>query len=200
MAFAHAGAMNSARTRQLAIGAAAAAVLAGGGNAAALASGGTPAHAASQAGDLTNMLNAAGQPGRAGRCAHLAARLRADGRPQAARRIAAVCARLRIARLLLHTIHGEFTVQTKLGAQTVAVEQGVVQSVGGGVITVEASDGTTWTWDLVANTVVRQHGSKVGDGALADGQRVFAAGPAVGGANDARLIIIRAASAAGPAA
>jgi hypothetical protein len=191
--------MNFARTRQLAIGAAAVAVLAGGGTAAALASGSTPAHAASQADDLTNVLNAAGQAGPAGRCAHLAARLRADGRPLAAQRIAAICTRLRIARLLLHTIHGQFTVQTKHGVRTIAVEQGVVQSVGGGVITVKASDGTTWTWDLVANTVVMQHGSKVGDGALADGQRVFAAGPVVGGANDARLIIIRAVSAA-PAA
>jgi hypothetical protein len=197
MAFQHAGAMNSGRTRQLVIGAVAAAVLAGGGTAAALASSSTPAHAASQVGDVTSMLNAASQAGPARRCADLSARLRADGRPHAANRIAAICTRLRIARLLLHTIHGQFTVQTKRGVKTIAVERGVVQSVGGGAITVKASDGTTWTWDLVGSTVVRQHGSKVGDGALADGQRVFVGGPMASGANDARLIVIRA---AGPAA
>jgi hypothetical protein len=182
MAFLHACAMKSTRTRRLVLVAVSAAVLAGGGTAAALASGSTPAHAADQ-------------PGLASRCAHVAARLRADGQSQAASRIAVTCIRLRIVRLLLHTIHGQFTVQTPNGVQTIALERGVVQSVGGGVLTVKASDGTTWNWDLVGSTVVRQDGNRVDGGALAIGQHAIVIGPVAGGANDARLIIIRTASA-----
>jgi hypothetical protein len=174
--------MDKARIRNFAIGAAAAVVLVGGGAGVALASGGSPAHPAGHA------------PIPAGRCAHLAERLRANGRLAAARQVAAACTRLGIARILLQTIHGQFTVETKHGPKTIALERGTIESVGGSTITVMAKDGTTWTWDLVANTVVRQHGSKVGTGALADGQRVLVAGPVVSGANDARVIMIKAAS------
>jgi hypothetical protein len=192
--------MRIARIKYLVVGAAAVAALAGGGTAIALAAGGTPAHAASQDIRLSSQDLASQAAGPAGRCLQLAERLRANGRPQAARHVAAICVRLRIARLVLHTIHGQFTVETRHGPRTIAVEQGLVESVGGGAITVKAKDGTTWTWDLVGNTVVRQHGSKVAASTLAHGQRVFVAGPVVSGVNDARLIVIRPAASAVPAA
>ncbi len=193
--------MAIARIKYLTIGVAAAAALAGGGTAIAIGEGGTPANAASQRGAQLGNQELASQAARSpGRCLRLAERLRAGGRPLAARHVAAICVRLRIASLVLHTMHGQFTIETKHGARTIAVEQGLVESVGDGAITVKAKDGTTWTWDLVGNTVVRRDGSKAGTGALADGQRVFVAGPVASGANDARLIIIRAAGAAGPAA
>jgi hypothetical protein len=191
--------MAIARIKYLTVGVAAAAALAGAGTAIGIGASGTPAHA-SQGARLSSRQLASQAARSPGRCLRLAERLRADGRPQAARHVAEICARLRMARLVLHTMHGQFTIETKHGARTIAVEQGRVESVGGGTITVTAKDGTTWTWDLAGNTVVRRDGSKVRSAELADGQRVFVAGPVVGGANDARLIIIRAVGTAGPTA
>jgi len=57
---------------------------------------------------------------------------------------------------------------------------------------VRAQDGTTWTWDLVSTTAVRQHARRVATSALSAGQHVFVGGPVTGHANDARLIVIRA--------
>ena len=56
---------------------------------------------------------------------------------------------------------------------------------------VRAPDGTTWTWLIVGNTVVRQNGGKTTTSALAAGQTVFVGGPVVNGSKDARLIVIR---------
>ena len=58
-------------------------------------------------------------------------------------------------------------------------------------VTVRAADGTTWTWHLVSDSVVRESGKKVSTSAVAVGQQVFAGGPVVNGADDARLIVIR---------
>ena len=60
---------------------------------------------------------------------------------------------------------------------------------------VKSADGTSWTWDLVSSTVVRERGHVVARTALADGEQVFVGGPVAGGASDARLIVIRPASA-----
>jgi hypothetical protein len=56
---------------------------------------------------------------------------------------------------------------------------------------VRASDGTTWTWDLVSSTVVRENRAKTAETALAPGQPVWVGGPVNSGAKDARLIVIR---------
>ena len=56
---------------------------------------------------------------------------------------------------------------------------------------IETSDGTTWTWPTVTDTVVRKGGSKTTTSALAPGELVFAGGPVVSGAKDARLIVIQ---------
>jgi len=129
---------------------------------------------------------------------------RAAGHPRAAgaaRAIASHCRglRLRVARLI-GGIDGQFTFRTKTGTRTLAYERGVIQSVtSGSNIVVRASDGTTWTWDLVSNTVVREKGAKTAESTLAQGQQVWVGGQVTSGAKDARLIVIRPAAAPSPA-
>jgi hypothetical protein len=136
-------------------------------------------------------------------CARAAAAARAArtaGHPRAARNIAAHCrgVRLRIARLL-GGVHGEFTFTNKSGFHTLAYERGVIETVtNGSNIVVRAADGTTWTWDLVSDTVVRESGAKTAQSALAAGQPVWVGGPVNSGAKDARLIVIRPPAAATP--
>jgi hypothetical protein len=133
-------------------------------------------------------------------CARAARRLRATRHPVAAHQAGAVCRhRLARVRLLVRGIHGQFTYQTKKGPRTLAFERGTIQAVTGTTVTVKASDGTTWTWHLVGNTVVRQRTNQPGDkkvatSSLSVGQRVFVGGPVVSGADNARLIVIRPAS------
>ena len=101
--------------------------------------------------------------------------------------------RRRIVRVaLLRGIDGQFTFRGKGGTiRTLAFERGVVQSVSGSNIVVSAADGTTWTWDLVSNTVVRENGSKTSQSALATGEPVWVGGPVLSGVKDARLVVIR---------
>ena len=115
-----------------------------------------------------------------------------------ARRIgigAAHCRRARrriLAFFLLRGVDGQFTVQTRNGTKTLAFERGVIQSVSAGKsITVKAGDGTNWTWDLVSTTIVRDRQGKVSQSELATGTQVWAGGPVVQGAKDARLIVVR---------
>jgi hypothetical protein len=89
-------------------------------------------------------------------------------------------------------VDGEFTFHNRTGFHTLAFERGTIQSVSGNDVVVSAPDGTTWTWLIVSNTVVRQNGRKTTTSALATGQTVFVGGPVVNGAKDARLIVIRA--------
>ncbi len=91
-------------------------------------------------------------------------------------------------------VDGEFTFHNSTGYHTLAFERGTIQSVSGSNVVVVAPDGTTWSWLIVSNTAVRQNGSKTTASALAAGQTVFAGGPIVNGAKDARLIVIRAGS------
>jgi hypothetical protein len=198
------------RLRQAMAAAAAAALLCGGVLAgAALAGGSSPSASGptGQAALLNTMLSSASSPastaaasaapqagaGAAVHCRAAARRLRAAGRPWAARAALRACGR-RLPRLrVLAGIHGQFTFETKSGARTLKFERGVVVSVSSTAVVVRAQDGTTWTWDLVSNTVVRQDARRAATSALSAGQHVFAAGPVTGGANDARLIVIRAA-------
>lgn len=129
---------------------------------------------------------------RAARAARIAGLARAA---RAARAAAGHCRwlRHRIFRVvLLRGIDGQFTFRTAHhGIRTLAFERGTVQSVTSSVIVVQASDGTTWTWNLAGNTVVRENGAKTQRRALATGQPVWVGGPVVSGAKDARLIVIR---------
>ena len=94
-------------------------------------------------------------------------------------------------------MHGQFTFKTKSGTRTIAFARGVVEATLTGQLVVMSADSTTWTWNLVGNTVVRERGKVVARTALADGHQVFVGGPIVSGANDARLIVIRPASSGG---
>jgi hypothetical protein len=88
-------------------------------------------------------------------------------------------------------VDGEFTYHNKTGFHTLAFERGTIQSVSGSAVVVKAANGTTWAWTTVSDTVVRKGGSKTTTSALAAGETVFAGGPVVNGARDARLIVIR---------
>ena len=97
---------------------------------------------------------------------------------------------------LLRGVDGQFTFRTRQGTlRTLAFERGVIQSVSGSAVVVRAADGTTWTWDLVSSTVVREQGKKASASALASGEPVWVGGPVVSGAKDARLVVIRPPSA-----
>jgi hypothetical protein len=144
---------------------------------------------------------AAGAAGKAPACArarHASRVARRAGQPRLSRRIGAGAAHCRRARrrvfafFLLRGVDGQFTIQTKKGIKTLAFERGVIQSVTAGKsITVKASDGTTWTWDLAGTTVVRDRQGKIGQSALTSGTPVWAGGPVVQGTKDARLIVVR---------
>ena len=94
-------------------------------------------------------------------------------------------------------VDGEFTFHNKTGYHTLAFERGTITSLSGNDVVVRAPDGTTSTWLIVSDTVVRRGGTKTTTGALATGQTVFAGGPVVNGARDARVIVIRAATTQG---
>lgn len=94
-------------------------------------------------------------------------------------------------------VDGEFTFHNKTGFHTLAFERGTIQSVSGSDVVIKAADGTTWTWQIVSDTVVRKNGAKTTTSALSAGETVFAGGPVVSGAKDARLIVIRAAGSSG---
>jgi hypothetical protein len=134
------------------------------------------------------------QTAAAARCSRAALRLRAAGRPRAAQAVRQVCRQRLLRGLALAGIHGQFTFETKSGPRTLAYERGVVESVSATAVVVRAQDGTTWTWDLVGNTVVRENGQRTVKSALSAGENVFAGGPVSGGTYAARLIVIRKSS------
>jgi hypothetical protein len=106
------------------------------------------------------------------------------------RRVRRAIARLRA----LGGMHGEFTFETKKGPRTLAFERGAVLSVTGDDVTVQAADGTTWTWVLSGSSVVRQDGTRTSATALAHGELVFTAGAVSGATREALLIVIRPAA------
>jgi len=136
------------------------------------------------------------------RCAKAARAARAarlSGHPRlskAAREATARCRfiRRRIVRFfLLRGVDGQFSFRSRTGAiRTLAYERGMIESVNGGKsIVVKAADGTTWSWDLVSDTVVRDRSGKISESTLAVGQPVWVGGPVAGGAKNARLIFVR---------
>jgi len=139
------------------------------------------------------------------RAARAARAARIAGLPRAARAARAAAGHCRWLRhrifriVLLRGIDGQFTFRTAHGIRTLAFERGTVQSVSGSAIVVQASDGTTWTWDLTASTVVRENGAKTQRSALVTGQPVWVGGRVVSSTKDARLIVIRPPSPGSPA-
>ena len=162
------------------VGAAVFGFLVGGGITLAAVSGGTPPSSASstQAAALNTALSdAAGNP----------------AVPPA--RVRWALGRLR----RLGGVDGTATFHNKTGFHTLSFERGTIQSVSGSDVVIKAADGTTWTWHIVSDTVVRKNGSKTTTSALSAGETVFAGGPVVSGNRDARLIVIRPAGASRPA-
>ena len=88
-------------------------------------------------------------------------------------------------------VDGTVTFHNKTGFHTLSFERGTIQSVSGSDVVIKAADGTIWTWHIVSDTVVRKNGAKATTSALSAGETVFAGGPVVSGARDARLIVIR---------
>jgi hypothetical protein len=94
-------------------------------------------------------------------------------------------------------VEGTVTFHNKTGFHTISFERGTIQSVSGSDVVIKSPDGTTWTWVIVSDTVVRKNGAKTTTSALSAGETVFAAGPVTSGARDARLIVIRPSAPAG---
>ncbi|HLM89286.1 MAG TPA: hypothetical protein VK284_09695 [Streptosporangiaceae bacterium] len=159
--------------------------LAGGGIALALSGGSSPAAATSPASGVSGPSGLSGASQAQGTT--LNSELNTASSTGSLPRLRWALARLRA----LGGVDGEFTFHNSTGFHTLAFERGTIQSVSGSDVVVRASDGTTWTWLIVSDTVVRQNGSKTTASALAQGQSVFAGGPVASGAKDARLIVIR---------
>jgi len=111
----------------------------------------------------------------------------AGGRADSPARVRWALGRLRH----LGGVDGTATFHNKTGFHTLSFERGIIQSVSGSDVVIKAADGTTWTWHVVSDTVVRKNGAKATTSALSAGETVFAGGPVVSGARDARVIIIR---------
>ena len=185
-------------------------LLAGGGAAAAqLSSSSAPAPTAltGQAAQLNTLLNSSSSSGSAAAlsstapssttthpCVNRAKKLKAAGYPRAARAVLRFCGHALRRLRLLGGMHGEFTFETKTGPRTIAFERGVIESVSGSNVVVQAKDGTTWTWVLESSTVIRQGGQKSATSALSDGEHVFAGGSVISGGYDAKLIVVKPAS------
>jgi hypothetical protein len=94
-------------------------------------------------------------------------------------------------------VEGNVTFHNKKGFHALSFERGTIQSVSGSDVVIKSPDGTTWTWKIVSDTVVRKNGGKTTASALSAGEQAFAGGPVVSGTRDARLIIIRPAAPSG---
>jgi hypothetical protein len=88
-------------------------------------------------------------------------------------------------------MYGQIAFNTKGGTETLAFERGEVLSSSGGHLVVRAKNGTTWTWNIVSNSAIRESGKAAASSALSYRTQVFVGGQVVGGTRDARLIAIR---------
>jgi hypothetical protein len=125
------------------------------------------------------------------RCTKLVEELVLGNHPKLATELHALCTHPLLRLALVGGEHGTVTFNSKSGPVTAVFERGTVESDTGSVITVTAQDGTTWTWDLVTNTIVRQNGQTA---TVAMGDQVFVVGTQASGVNNARLIRIRSSS------
>jgi hypothetical protein len=162
------------------------------GTAGATSTGGPPA-AGTGAAVTTPAVRRCAQLARTARAARLTGHPRLSG---AARAATARCRfiRRRIVRFfLLRGVDGQFSFRAADGTvRTLAYVRGVIQSVSNGTsIVVQAADGSSWTWQLVSTTVVRDGTGKISESSLAVGEQVWVGGPVAGGVKDARLIFVR---------
>jgi hypothetical protein len=125
------------------------------------------------------------------RCTKLVEELVLGNHLKLATRLHALCTHPLLRLALVGGEHGTVTFNSKSGPVTAVFERGTVESDTGSVITVTAQDGTTWSWDLVTNTVVRQNGQTA---TVATGDQVLVVGTQTSGVNNARLIRISSTS------
>jgi hypothetical protein len=90
-----------------------------------------------------------------------------------------------------NTLHGEVTLQTKKGVQTVVVQRGTVTAVNATTVTVKSSDGFTETWTFADKLRVRSERKKADRAAIVVGAEAGVAGAKVGDTATARLIVVR---------
>jgi hypothetical protein len=186
----------SGRTKRIITGFAAAALLFGTGTAIGIAlTGGAsasttspPVDTATNAPAATPSASASAGTSTTSRCTKLVEQLVLGNNVKLATRLHALCTHPLLRLALVGGEHGTVTFKSKSGPVTAVFERGTVESDTGSVITVTAQDGTTWTWDLASNTVVRQDGKTA---TVATGDEVFVAGMQASGVNNARLIRIR---------
>ena len=162
-------------------------------SAAGVTSGGGPPAAGTGAAATTPAVRRCAQLARTARAARLTGHPRLSG---AARAATARCRfiRRRIVRFfLLRGVDGQFSFKAADGTvRTLAYVRGVIESVNNGTsIVVQAADGSSWAWQLVSTTVVRDGSGKISQSTLAAGQPVWVGGPVVSGVKDARLIFVR---------
>lgn len=98
--------------------------------------------------------------------------------------------RLRLLRLV-QGMYGEVAFYTQHGTETLAFERGMIASVSGNSVAVRASNGTTWTWTLASNSIIKKEAGAATGGGLSAGERVFVGGQVSGGARNIRLILVR---------
>ena len=177
------------------------ALLAAGGTVAGLklAAGSAPSNAP-EAVALNHALGSPADAGRAGHCGQAASGSAAGGHAASGsgsgsggHARAGHCRRQHLLRLV-RGMYGQVAYHGRAGTVTLAFERGTVESAGGGHLVIRAADGTTWTWDLAGNAVVRKHGTTAPSSALSGGARVFVAGAVSGGSKQARLVVVRVAN------
>lgn len=135
----------------------------------------------------------------AGKCAKMVQALRkhpdvASSHPALVAKLRAFCTNPLLRLAAVGGEYGEVTFKGKTSPKTVAFERGTINSVTGSSFTVQAADGTTWTWDLIASTKMREAGRPTAQVKLTSGDRVLVIGLETAGSKDARLIQVRPAS------
>jgi len=100
--------------------------------------------------------------------------------------------RLAIRRMALrgHVEHGQVTVQTKKGDQTLDVQRGTVTAINSTTMTVKSTDGFSWTWNVSGQMTVIQHRTSITPSAITTGETVGVAGTQSGSTPTAKLIVV----------
>jgi hypothetical protein len=135
----------------------------------------------------------------ADKCAKMVKALRAhpafaSSHPALVMRLRAFCTNPLVRLAAVGGEYGQVTFKGKTSPKTAAFERGTIESVTGSSFTVQAADGTTWTWDVIASTKMRAAGQPNAQVKLTSGDRVLVIGLETTTGKDARLIQVRPAS------
>jgi hypothetical protein len=100
--------------------------------------------------------------------------------------------RLAIKRLALrgHVEHGQVTVQTKTGEQTIDVQRGTITAMTSTTMTIKSTDGYTLTWTTSGPLTVIEHRTSIQPGQLKVGDLVGVAGTQSGATATAKLVVV----------